>query len=96
MREMFRGYDKDLMRRGAAARECIAAGEDPYRMLLQVVCPDRDWSEAALLATLTWCPQCEGQGVMTCPECGGTGFVSTDRRKMLSIEALADFAYDAA
>jgi len=89
-------YDKGLMQRGAAARELIAAGEDPYRMLLQVVCPDRDWSEDALIATLALCPRCEGEGIITCPECGGTGVVSTDRRKMLTFEALADFAYDAA
>ena len=55
---MFGTYDRDLMRRGAAARECIIDGEDPYRMLLQVVWPDHDWSESARRAELAACPGC--------------------------------------
>jgi hypothetical protein len=90
-----KNYDAGLMKRGQAARRLIRDGEDPYRMLLQVVWPDRDWAEEALLATLTACPSCAG-GVMACSECWGTGIVSTNRRKMLAFEALADHAYNAA
>jgi len=88
-------YDRGLMRRGAAARALISNGEDPYRMLLQVVWPDHDWAEAALLATLTSCPVCS-DGTVACSECGGTGVVTTDRRRLLAIQALADLVYNAA
>lgn len=87
-------YDKDLMRRGAAARDCIEAGEDPFRMLLQVVWPDHDWDESAMLARLTACPACRGS-VSGCAECGSTGLVTAERRKSLAIETLATLAYQA-
>jgi hypothetical protein len=64
-------------------------------MLLQVVWPDRDWAQDALLATLTSCPECSDGG-FGCPECGGTGLVTTDRRRTRAYEALAEYAYNAA
>jgi hypothetical protein len=64
-------------------------------MLLQVVWPDRDWAEEALLATLSRCPTCP-DGLTECSECGGTGLVIRNRRKTLAYEALAEFAYNAA
>jgi hypothetical protein len=88
-------YENGLMKRGRAARQLIREGEDPYRMLLQVVWPERDWAQDALLATLTSCPECSG-GRLGCSECGGTGLVTTNRRKTLAYEALADTAYHAA
>lgn len=33
-------YDRALMKRGKAARDLIEQGEDPFQMLLAVVCPD--------------------------------------------------------
>jgi hypothetical protein len=84
-------YDNGLMKRAQAARQLIRGGEDPYRMLLQVVWPDRDWAQDALLTTLTSCPVCV-DGLAACSECGGTGLVTTDRRKTLAYEALAEYA----
>jgi hypothetical protein len=95
VRDMFGTYDKDLMRRGAAARSCISEGEDPFRMLLQVVWPDHDWAESAMLARLTSCPACRGR-TSACSECGSTGLVTEERRKALAIETLAKVAFDAA
>jgi hypothetical protein len=91
---MFGKYDKDLMRRGAAARDCITDGEDPFRMLLQVVWPDHDWSESAMLARLTSCPACRGSKA-GCVECGSTGLVTEERGKALAIQTRAKLAYDA-
>ncbi len=92
---MFGTYDRDLMRRGAAARECILDGDDPHRMLLQVVWPDHDWSESARRAELTTCPACSGLR-RPCQECGGTGLVTMQRWRLLAVEALARYVYDAA
>jgi hypothetical protein len=92
---MAENYDRRLMERGKAARRCIDDGEDPFRMLLQVVWPDHDWDESAMLARLTACPKCSG-AVPGCPECGSTGLVTEERSKLLSIEALAKLAYDSA
>lgn len=64
-------------------------------MLLAVVWPDHDWAESALHVRLATCPKCSDNTV-GCPECGGTGLVTTTRRKLLAIEALADYVYDAA
>jgi len=86
-------YDRGLMKRGEAARRVIADGEDPFRMLLQVVWPEHDWDESVMLARLTACPKCSG-GAPGCDECGSTGLVTEERRKLLSIEALANLAYD--
>lgn len=94
LREMFGWYDKDLMRRGAAARLCIEDGEDPFLMLLQVVWPDHDWAESAMLARLAACPTCRGSTVR-CSECGSTGLVTEERSKSLAIETLANLAYEA-
>jgi hypothetical protein len=91
---MFGKYDKDLMRRGAAARECIGGGEDPFLMLLQVVWPEHDWAESAMLARLTACPTCHGLQ-SGCAECGSTGLVTDERGKSLAIETLANLAYEA-
>jgi hypothetical protein len=88
-------YDKTLMKRGEAARRLIVDGEDPFRMLLAVVWPDHDWEESVLLARLTSCPRCSG-GIVGCQECGSTGLVTAARRKLLTIEALATYAYGAA
>jgi hypothetical protein len=85
-------YDRELMKRGAAARRLIGDGEDPFRMLLQAVWPDHDWEESVLLARLTSCPKCSG-AVARCDECGSTGLVTEERRKLLSIEGLAKLAY---
>jgi hypothetical protein len=92
---MFGCYDKELMQRGAAARECIAKGEDPYRMLLQVVWPDHDWAVIALQTGFASCPECFDDSVR-CIECGNTGLVTEERSRLLAIEALAKYAYDAA
>jgi len=88
-------YDKGLMKRGEAARRLIAQGEDPYRMLLAAVWPGHDWSESVLLARLTSCPRCS-EGTVGCAECGSTGLVTAARRQLLTIEALAADAYEAA
>jgi hypothetical protein len=93
MREMFGRYDKDLMRRGVAARQCIEDGEDPFLMLLQVVWPDHDWAESAMLARLTACPKCRGT-TSGCSECGSTGLVTEELSKSLAIETLANLAYE--
>ena len=95
MRGMAEKYDKHLMRRGAAARDCIEDGEDPFRMLLQVVWPDHHWAESALLARLTACPKCRGS-LSGCPECGSTGLLTEERRKFLAIDALAKAAFEGA
>jgi hypothetical protein len=87
-------YDKELMKRGGAVRQLIEDGEDPFRMLLQVVWPDHDWDESAMLARLTACPTCRGS-TSGCSECGSTGLVTEERRKLLSIETLAKLAYEA-
>jgi hypothetical protein len=81
--------DSELMLRGAAARRLIADGEDPVRMLLQVVWPGYDWAESALRSRFTACPVCV-EDVVGCAECGGTRLVTVTRRKLLAIEALAD------
>jgi hypothetical protein len=86
-------YDRRLMERGKAARQLIGDGEDPFRMLLQVVWPDHDWEDSAMLARLASCPRCSG-ALAGCPECGSTGLVTEERSKLLSIEALAKLAYD--
>jgi hypothetical protein len=83
------------MKRGEAARRLITEGEDPFRMLLTVVWPEHDWAESAMLARLTSCPNCS-DGTLACAECGSTGLVTTKRRQLLTIEALAAYAYDAA
>jgi hypothetical protein len=88
-------YDKTLMKRGEAARRLIVDGEDPFRMLLAVVWPDHDWAESALLARLTSCPSCS-DGTVACSECASTGLVTVERRKLLIIEALAAYRYEAA
>ena len=85
---MGENYDKELMKRGGAARQLIEDGEDPFRMLLQVVWPDHDWDESVMLARLTSCPTCRGS-VSGCVECGSTGLVTDERRKLLAIEDLA-------
>ena len=87
-------FDNALMRCGAAARSLIAEGEDPFRMLGAVVWPGRDWAEDARLARLTSCPICSN--AVACSECGSTGLVTAERRKLLTIEAVAAYAYDAA
>jgi hypothetical protein len=87
-------YDKDLMRRAAAARDCIAEGEDPFRMLLEVVWPDHDWAESAMLARLMECPRCRG-ATAGCSECGSTGLVTEGRSEILAVEKLASLAYEA-
>ena len=92
---MHGAYDRALMKRGEAARRLIAEGEDPFRMLLAVVWPGHDWSESALLATLTSCPMCS-DGVIPCRECGSTGLVTATRREVLVGEALATYVYEAA
>ena len=81
-------YDRDLMKRGEAARRLIAHGEDPLRMLLQVVWPDHDWADGALVAKLASCPHCSN-AAERCAECGSTGLVTVERRKVLTMEALA-------
>jgi hypothetical protein len=89
---MFGSYDKDLMRRGAAARACIEDGEDPFRMLLQVVWPDHDWEESVMLTRLRACPKCRAS-VSGCPECGSTGLVTEGRGTLLAMEKIANLAY---
>ena len=81
--------DSELMLRGAAARRLIADGEDPIRMLLEVVWPGHDWAGSALLARFSRCPVCNEDAV-GCEECLGTSLVTTARRKLLAIEALAE------
>jgi hypothetical protein len=90
---MFGRYDKDLMQRSVAARQCIEDGEDPFLMLLQVVWPDHDWAESAMLAQLTACPKCRGT-TSGCSECGSTGLVTEELSKSLAIETLANLAYE--
>lgn len=85
-------FDNALMKRGAEARRLIADGEDPIRMLLEVVWPNHDWADSAILARLTSCPVCS-DGVVGCSECGSTGLVTAERRKLLTVEALAARAY---
>jgi hypothetical protein len=88
-------YDRGLMKRGAEARRLIAEGEDPIRMLLAVVWPDHDWAASVLLAKFALCPTCS-DATAGCMECGSTGLVTAERRTVLRVEALADYAYDAA
>ena len=88
-------YDRELMKRGMAARQLIEAGEDPFRMLLQAVWPDHDWDESVMLAKLTACPTCSGSAP-GCTECGSTGLLTEERNKLLNIEALAKLAYEGA
>jgi len=95
MRQVFGDYDKELMQRGKAARNCIEDGEDPYRMLLQVVWPDEDWTDLALSTRFTSCPECSPE-VDRCRECGSAGIVTEQRSRLLAVEALAKYAYDAA
>ena len=83
------------MKRGQAGRRLIREGEDPIKMLLAVVWPEHDWSESALLARFTSCPRCS-DGAVGCTECGSTGLVTAGRRQVLTIEALAADAYEAA
>ena len=83
------------MKRGEAARRVIADGEDPLLMLLQVVWPDHDWAESAMLARLAGCPKCSDIG-STCDECGNTGLVTEERKKLLAIDDLAAAMYGAA
>jgi hypothetical protein len=83
------------MKRGEAARRLITHGEDPFRMLLAVVWPGHDWAASALHVRFTSCPRCSA-GVSGCAECGSTGLVTTTRRQLLTIEALAAYAYEAA
>ena len=78
------------MLRGAAARRLIADGEDPIRMLLEVVWPGQDWAASALRTRFSSCPVCADDAV-GCVECGGTGLVTVARRKLLAVEALADY-----
>ena len=91
---MSKRSDNDLIRRGAAARHLIKEGEDPFVMLLQVVWPDHDWADSAMLARLKACPNCHGS-VSGCPECGSTGLVTPERSSFLALEKLADLAHDA-
>ena len=93
VRLMGEKYDRGLMKRGEAARRVIADGEDPLVMLLQVVWPDHDWAESAMLARLTGCPECSDDG-RTCDVCGNTGLVTEERRNFLAIEDLAKLAYE--
>ena len=83
------------MKRGEAARRLIAQGEDPVQMLLEVVWPGQDWGDSALRSRLTSCPAC-ADGIVGCAECGSTGLVTTTRRQLLAIEALADRVFHAA
>jgi len=85
-------YDRGLMKRGEAARRVIADGEDPLVMLLQVVWPDHDWAESAMLARLTGCPKCSDVGT-SCDVCGNTGLVTEERKKVLAVEDLAAVMY---
>jgi hypothetical protein len=84
------------MKRGEAARRLIAQGEDPVRMLLEVVWPGQDWADRALRSRLTTCPECSEGMLLGCAECGSTGLVTTTRRKLLAVEALADRLFHAA
>ena len=88
-------YDKELMARGEAARRLIQQGEDPHRMLLVAVWPEGNWAEKALRAQLTTCPACSS-GLLECDECGNTGAVTAERSRLLRIERLAAYAYEAA
>jgi hypothetical protein len=83
------------MRRGEAARRLIVEGEDPFKMLLAAVWPDHDWAASALHVRFTSCPRCSA-GVSGCAECGSTGLVTAARRKLLTIEELAAYAFEAA
>jgi hypothetical protein len=87
--------DSQLMLRGAAARRLIADGEDPIRMLLEVVWPGHDWAESALRARFTSCPVCTEHAI-GCQECLGTRLVTIARRELLDIEAFATLAYQTA
>jgi hypothetical protein len=87
--------DSELMLRGAAARRLISDGEDPVRMLLEVVLPGHDWAERALRTRFTSCPACL-DGSPGCRECGSTGLVTVARRKLLQIEELAAYAFETA
>jgi hypothetical protein len=58
------------MERGKAARQLIAEGEDPFRMLA-VVWPARNWADELLRTRLVACSACSDE-VGSC-ECGNTG-----------------------
>jgi hypothetical protein len=92
---MHGAYDKGLMERGVAARRLITEGEDPVRMLLEVVWPGHDWAESAMHTRFASCPECS-DGSPGCAECGGTGLVTSARRQLLMIEDLAAAVYEAA
>ena len=81
-------YDTELMLRGAAARRLIADGEDPVRMLLEVVWPGHDWASSALCTRFSPCPVCAHDSG-ECMECGGTGLVTV--AQLLTVETLADY-----
>ena len=85
-------YDRELMKRGKAARQLVADGEDPLDMLLAAVWPDHDWSESALYARLTKCPRCGGNNI-ACNDCGNTGLITAARQKLLAIEELASAGF---
>lgn len=93
MRRMGEKYDRELMKRGMAARQLIEEGEEPFRMLLQAVWPDHDWEESLMLARLMECPTCLGSAP-GCKECGSTGLITEERRRLLSIEGLAKLAHE--
>jgi len=59
------------MERGKAARQLIAEGEDPFRMLAAVVWPGRDWATELLRTRLVACSACSDE-VGSC-ECGNIG-----------------------
>jgi hypothetical protein len=84
-----------MMKRGEEARRLIRHGEDPVRMLLAVVRPDHDWAESTLRTRFCVVPVCSNAS-LRCTECGGRGLVTTTRRRLLAIEALADYVYNAA
>ena len=81
-------YDRELMKRGEAARRLIAEGEDPFAMLLAAVWPEHDWTERARVAHFTACPRCSDNAVGRV-ECGGTGLVTAAQRKLFVVEELA-------
>ena len=70
---MFGSYDKALMKSGAAARQLIEEGEDPFVALAAVLWPGRDWSEEVMRTRLTECAWCAGE--TRCDECGSTGLM---------------------
>ena len=63
MRRMGEKYDRELMKRGMAARQLIEEGDEPFRMHVQAVWPDHDWEESLMLARLMECPTCLGSAL---------------------------------